>query len=179
MIVLEGPDGGGKSTLLTHLQKTFPHIATHARFSSSVGGPIDALDTAVASDMQRWANRQMAPQFYDRHPFISEFIYGPIIRGEIKDGLGRIELMTHRARFYRDALVILCLPDAFTIETNLNNDMDNQMDGVLSHIGEIYNAYHKLHRDYNGNLVWYDYNAHTTEYIDKMVDSYFMDWMKQ
>ena len=135
MIVLEGADGAGKTTLLTHLQRRFPMIDTHERYSSSVGGPGDSLDIRIATDMNALWSR--APQFYDRHPFISEFIYGPIIRGKIKDGLDRIEMLPFRKRFYEEALIILCLPPFHEVHKNVNRDPDNQMAGVLPHIGTI------------------------------------------
>lgn len=173
MIVLEGPDGAGKTTLLTHLQKTFPYIDTHERFSTSDGGPVDSLDVRVATDMYGISMRK--PQFYDRHPFISEFIYGPILRGEIKDGLNQIEMKTFRDTFFSDALIILCLPPAYIVDNNVRSDTV-QMDGVLSHIGDIYNAYHSFHKHSrfpHDNLVWYDYTQHSTEYVESCVSNYF------
>lgn len=173
MIVLEGPDGAGKTTLLTHLQKLFPYIDTHERFSTSEGGPVDSLDVRIATDMNSMWSRK--PQFYDRHPFISEFIYGPILRSEIKDGLNRLEMKTFRDTFYQDSLIILCLPPAYIVDNNVRSDTV-QMPGVLSHIGDIYNAYHNFHKHSNfpnDNLVWYDYTQHTTGYLEQQILSYY------
>lgn len=173
MIVLEGPDGAGKTTLLTHLQTRFPHIDTHERFSSSVEGPVSSLDVRIATDMNsRWSR---APQFYDRHPFISEFIYGPIIRKEIKDGLDRIEMRPLRKEFFQDSLIILCLPQAYIVDNNVRSDTV-QMPGVLEHIGSIYNAYHSFLKHQpivNDNLVWHDYTAHTPDFVEDKVYEYY------
>lgn len=172
MIVLEGPDGSGKTTLLTHLQKRFPHIDTHERFSTSEGGPVDRLDIKVATDMTGMYMRP--PMFYDRHPFISEFIYGPILRGEIKDNLADIELRPYRNTFFLDSLIILCLPPAFVIETNMY--AEDQMDGVRENMGAIYNSYHSFLRHQpivNDNLVWHDYTQHSTEYVEERIENYY------
>lgn len=115
------------------------------------------------------------PMFYDRHPFISEFIYGPILRGEVKDNLADLELRPYRNTFFSDALIILCLPPAYIVDNNVRGDTV-QMEGVLSSIGEIYNSYHAFHKHMkfpNDNLVWYDYTTHSTEYVEDCVRNYY------
>lgn len=170
MIVLEGPDGAGKTTLLTHLQNTFPHIHTHERFSSSVDGPKDALDVLVLNDMKSYEQR--APQFYDRHPFISEFIYGPILRGSIKDNIHRGEVGRLRKQFADDALIILCLPSYRRVWMNVDSSQDGQMAGVWANLSAIYNGYNDLHRMWP-NVVWYDYTVHGTGYVEAEVYAYY------
>lgn len=172
MIVIEGPDGSGKSTLLSHLQKALPHIDTHERFSTSVGGPVESLDIRVATDMKALESR--APQFYDRHPLISEFIYGPIIRNEIKDGLDQIEMTTFKKKFFREALIIVCLPRIETVMWNVHQDPDNQMAGVLPNIVPIYEAYNNLlrYRAFH-TMIWYDYEQHSTQFVEERVQAYY------
>lgn len=172
MIVLEGCDGAGKTSLLTHLQNTFPHIDTHERFSSSVGGPADDLSARVGADMSTYSHR--APQFYDRHPFISEFIYGPIIRGGVKDHLDAPDMIRLRNKFFGEALIILCLPQTGTVLRNIRRDPDLQMSGVLPNIVPIYEAYNDLHR-YRAfhNVIWYDYELHTPSFVESRIDAYY------
>lgn len=178
MIVLEGCDGAGKSTLLTHLQTTFPHIDTHERFSSSVGGPVDDLSERVRVDMAQY--KQRAPQFYDRHPFVSEFIYGPIIRGGVKDNLDAPDMIKLRNQFFGEALIILCLPKTSTVLHNIRRDPENQMSGVLPNIVPIYEAYNDLHR-YRAfhTVIWYDYELHTPSFVESRVDAYYERKVKQ
>lgn len=179
MIVLEGPDGAGKTTLLTHLQRRFPMIDTHERFSTSVGGPVDDLSARVRDDMHTVSQR--APQFYDRHPFISEFIYGSLVRGKIKDGLDRVEMLPFRKRFYEEALVILCLPSFDEVFKNVHHDLDNQMAGVLPNIGLIYHAYNRLLGDPTiRNLVWYSYDEHPgPDFVEEQVARYYDEKKRQ
>lgn len=178
MIVLEGPDGAGKTTLLTHLQNAFPHIDTHERFSASVGGPVDDLSERVLVDMT--AHRYRAPQFYDRHPFISEFIYGPIVRGGVKDNLDDPHMMNLRDEFFGEALIILCLPQPSTVISNVRMDPTNQMPGVLLNIGPIYEAYNELHR-YRAfhTMIWYDYEVHTLAFMESRIKAYYERKMVQ
>lgn len=168
-IIIEGPDGSGKSTLLSHLQEAFPYIDTHERFSTSVGGPVDDLRTRVRDSVN---NSLLAmPQFFDRHPFISEFIYGPLLRGGIKDGLDELE--SYRHHVLSDALIILCLPEIEQVKENIAGNAEDQMNGVLSHIDAIYDGYNEFHRQHQGdNLVWYDYTFHSTAFVERQIRNY-------
>lgn len=172
MIVVEGPDGAGKTSLLSHLQQAFPHIDTHARFSTSVGGPVSSLDTRVALDMRTRNDR--APMFYDRHPFISEFVYGPIVRDEIKDHLDAPDMLLLRKDFFAQSLIIVCLPAIETVFRNINQDPDNQMPGVLPNIVPIYEAYNSLlrYRAFH-TMIWYDYEQHDTKFVEDRVQAYY------
>lgn len=168
-IIIEGPDGSGKSSLLSHLQTAFPYIDTHERFSTSVGGPVDDLKTRVRDSVND--SLLAMPKFYDRHPFISEFIYGPILRGGIKDGLDELE--SYRAHVLQESLIILCLPSISRVRENILKNADDQMPGVLSHIDAIYDGYNEFFRKHQQkNVVWYDYSFHTTNFVVASVAEY-------
>lgn len=177
MIILEGVDGGGKTTLLNHLSTTH-NLKQAPRFSTSVGGPISKLDVAVVNDLEmNWDPGQRREcMLYDRHPFISEFIYGPIIRGKVKDNLDRRNMLGHRAMFDMKALVIVCLPPFEIAWANVQHDPNNQMPGVMSEFDRIYTAYQRLLRSSPSETIWYDYTVHTTDYLEGKVSEHRYNW---
>lgn len=174
MLVLEGPDGGGKTTLLNKLERKYPYIPQAPRFSTSVDGPVDNLGLRVMQDMLSWDSRDL--HVYDRHPFISELIYGPIVRGEVKGGIDGQEFMGMRSKFMRQSLVILCLPQFDTVVKNIRDNSDDQMSGVVFNIKAIYDKYQTILREWPGELIWYDYELHDISYLFEMVLTHHNSW---
>lgn len=152
-IIIEGPDGGGKTTLLSDLQGHFPSMVQHPRFCTSTGGPIENLAEAVFKDAQPRPTNYI----YDRHPVISEYIYTfgtgrPIRPAFLQDSMGRV-----RNRVAHHSLTIWCLPPLTTVRRNVFNDDQEQMDGVVSNIDTIYHMY-EMHRQlWPGRSVVFDY----------------------
>lgn len=153
-IILEGPDGAGKTTLVQELQHHFPKMEVHPRFCTSKGGPIADLAEEVYKDVKTYPTHYI----YDRHPVISEFIYSTTIPSRslssafLSDTMGRI-----RQRVALHSLVIWCIPPFSVVKRNIEQDQDTQMDGVASNIDRIYEQYlmHKLM--WPGRSVNYDY----------------------
>jgi hypothetical protein len=177
MIVIEGPDGAGKTTLLKHLQHTFPEIETAPRFSSSEGGPVQSLGIKVATDLNSWWAKPL--HFYDRHPFISELIYGPILRSEVKDNLHKVDFAALQDKFYSKSLIIVCLPGEHTCRKNL--DKEPQLAGVGEKYTQIYRAYQAFLRNrtsqtLNPNVIWYDYELHSTQYLEDKIKQHQYIW---
>ena len=153
-IIVEGPDGAGKTTLIQDLQGHFPNMELHPRFCTSKGGPISELAEAVFRDQQRGPTHYI----YDRHPVLSEYIYSTSIPGRsisepfLSDVMGRI-----RARVARHSLVIFCLPPYDEVLKNVYADSTEQMDGVVTHIDRIYEQY-QMHRImWPGQCITFDY----------------------
>jgi len=69
MIVVEGPDGSGKSTLAARLAEIFGY-----RLQSSEGRPKSTAE--LHARLARYA--QMKDVVFDRHPIVSQVIYGQI-----------------------------------------------------------------------------------------------------
>jgi thymidylate kinase len=175
MIILEGPDGSGKTTLLDNLKRRY-NVPVHPRFSTSVGGPLDNLSARVSRDMHIWDNNQC--ELFDRHPFISEFIYGPIIRGHVKDELDSLNMMALRAKFMREALIILCLPPVDVVKANVLYHPGDHMAGVEQNIIEIYEKYQQIQWRWPNsiNLVWYDYTMHDLDYVYQRIEEHRAQW---
>lgn len=157
MIILEGPDGGGKTTLLEDLREQYPSIPVHDRASSSGadGGPVVDLFDWVLIDVPTWSSQELS--FYDRHPLVSEYIYGPIIRGTMDP---RFHTTPHLRRLMRRALTIVCLPPLEVVRASVSAERD--MSGVTTHIDAIWHSYASLRAFWSSTvgIVHYDYTRH-------------------
>lgn len=74
-LIIEGCDGTGKDTLIRQLRLDMPEYMLHDRASHSINGPVAGLDEWVEAD--NMVLHRIGPHIYNRHPLISEPIYGP------------------------------------------------------------------------------------------------------
>lgn len=108
MIILEGPDGSGKSSLLKKLTKRF-ELPIHNRFCTSEKGPIPHLFREVYDDLRVWNEQPCS--IFDRHSLISEYIYSLTTRdAEIDPQFLTSVASTMLTKFAESSLVIMCLP---------------------------------------------------------------------
>ena len=153
-IIIEGPDGAGKTTLIQDLQHQLPGMEIHPRFCTSKGGPIDGLAEAVFRDVRTTPTHYI----YDRHPLVSEYVYRTAIRGQsipdvfLTDAMGRL-----RKRVARHSLVIWCLPPLSSVKNNVERDAEGEMPGVVENIEEIYRQYQMHKQLWPGRHATYDY----------------------
>lgn len=153
-VIIEGPDGAGKTTLLGTVQSH--GFAPHPRASHSVKGPQTNLANWVMDDLCTLA--EQPPQVYDRHPVISEPIYGPICRGTVPDMFGKPDwLGTMRGWLSNHAVLVLCIPPLPHVRRNVGRA--DQMRGVVEHIEEIWWAYNDVVNAWPGKVVFYDYTS--------------------
>ena len=176
MIILEGPDGGGKTTLLETLLMKYPSIAMHERASEGVKGPVAGLYEWTHRDLHTWDMQTLS--FYDRHPLVSEYIYGPIIRGTIDPRFHGTPL---RRRLARRALVIVCLPPLDTVRASVSADRD--MPGVTTHIDAIWTSYASLRATWpvSTGILYYDWTARRVmsdelDYIFASINCHRTEW---
>jgi hypothetical protein len=153
-IIVEGPDGAGKTTLVSDLHGHFPNMELHPRFCTSKDGPIAELSEAVYRDVKTKPTHFI----YDRHPTVSEYVYNTAIPERIirpsflSDSMGRV-----RSRVARHSLLIWCLPPFPEVKRNTERDAEDQMPGVVENIDRIYTQY-LMHRImWPGRSVVYDY----------------------
>lgn len=172
MIILEGPDGGGKSTLLEALTLQYPSIPVHARASSSGadGGPVADLYDWAAKDVSTW--REQGVHFYDRHPLISEYIYGPVVRGTMDP---RFLTTGLRRKVQHRALIVMCLPPLDAVRASVSAERD--MPGVTTHIDTIWHLYASLRAQLPGVAVEpYDYTKDKPEKLFPPINSHRNYW---
>jgi hypothetical protein len=136
VLIVEGPDGAGKTTLIASLQK---------RYDLPLAPRVVSKDAEAMVDLKEWVedNVRGGPQakIYDRHRMISEPIYGPILRHDQQPGFTSTPwMMAMMALFYKvQPIIIYCLPPLETVKENIAEDFDNRV--VWHHIDQIYTAY--------------------------------------
>lgn len=187
-LIIEGPDGAGKSTLVKYLSPMF-QVPIAPRISDSLKGVEGKnLSQYVDADMKRWTNdaspnpflhrsqrplhETMGSRIYDRYPLISEPIYGLHVRK-----IPQPEFLT---KWYKDAyarflalepLVVWCLPPYEEVVRHVHPDRD--MKGVWRNIGPLYQAYRMAALQYPGKSVIYDYTVNRPGWIIEQALTHF------
>lgn len=169
MILLEGPDGGGKTTLLNQLVEQW-QLPVMPRFADT-HGPKHDLYRLVYEDQIGRGNQKCS--IYDRHPLVSEYIYGSVLgRGIRTEFLGSSAKMM-RQQLASDCLVILCLPPFETVHQNVANS--EQMEGVFEDIDRIYEQYELLKITWPGTIITHDYTLPSSP-VWTRVPLHVTDW---
>ena len=136
LIIVEGVDGSGKTTLIQNFRQVASRLCWLLFRSGPPQGTEDLVDTV------RYIERSSlfsVPLIVDRHPLISETIYGPIVRGKslIEDYWTRDRALQ---RVVDTAVrVIHCRPPMEDIEKLARRE--KQMPGVLDNLWILYQAY--------------------------------------
>lgn len=143
MIIVEGPDGGGKTSLISELQKILGFEVMPRPCTSD-----NAVDPETLRD---WVDKDLSLPvhhhgFYDRHPLVSEPIYGPIIRGRMAEGFNEVKWLKSRLRMLRarNPLYIFCLPPLEVVLKNITKGHDHStkhLRGVHTHARALYEMY--------------------------------------
>ncbi len=177
IIILEGPDGAGKTTLARKLYKHLDHYT----WTTTSNGIVSTYTEMV--EVLEWLNN--FPLFtttliMDRHPLISEAVYGPILRGYClhsyrPNEIGRY-LITH-ALDDQEILVIHCNPPLLTLGSNI--DPQSQREGVMDNLRTIHEKYNDLMHGLDGGsdhkleIMNYDYSTDNCQlFLDKV--AYFI-----
>ena len=161
-IIIEGCDGSGKTTLI---EKARHACSTYFWSLRGMGHP--PTDFACINEVAYMILRASAtgiPLVIDRHPYISEPIYGPALRGSSR--LPENYLSSARADLAQDFdRIIWCRPPIEIILENIGKTKDIQLAGVADKAIEIYKRYEAamivLSKRYQINVISYDYtNPH-------------------
>lgn len=128
MIIVEGMDNTGKTTLIKSLVKDLD--LTHIKSP----GPKDSL--ASFSWVIESLKEKRKNIIYDRYFLISERVYGPVLRGEDVFGDYTFDLVSLMLR--KSPLIIYCRPPELTIKDWGDRD---QMAGVKSQYSSLLTRY--------------------------------------
>lgn len=161
IIVIEGSDGAGKTGLLERLHNDLG-IPVHSRaVISSIEGP--------RADIYDWARRDLDAYYqqqchlYDRHPFVSEYVYGPIVRGYVHPDFLHNDARSLLRKFSRNVLMLYCDPGVDEVLRNIHRSADDQMEGVSENARRIYYSYAGYMVNFPGQVITWDY-THPASY---------------
>jgi GTPase SAR1 family protein len=122
MIIVEGMDNAGKTTLIANLCKEFPELKV-----LKSPGPTQGFGDRLA--FIAGAIRNEDPRtIYDRFECISERVYGPVVRNGDVYGTYSWDLLSLTLR--REPLIIYCRPPDSVIARWGDRE---QMEGVKTH----------------------------------------------
>lgn len=143
MIIVEGPDGGGKTYLLKVLVKQLQEWALNL----NVKEPAKIIHSPgpLEQGLFQWAvnalDRAKEPVVFDRFPFFSEPVYGQILRHKML--LSEEEFDELKIRLIEwDPLVIYCRPPLATLKQS--SLVMEQMGGVLENLQAIIKSYDQM-----------------------------------
>lgn len=143
IIVVEGCDNTGKSTLIQSLAERIK-----APLARSYGKPKDSGDIET---WHWWARAcPQSPIILDRHPVISDLVYGPLLRG------GTHSSIEWAREFRGDMFLIYCRPPFHKVAESI--DERDQMEGVRERLANIYQSYEGLMEILDPDAI-YDYTA--------------------
>lgn len=176
MIIVEGPDGAGKTTLINKLVKGT---------GLPVAPRVVSKDAEAMTDLVAWTEENVKKGWqnviFDRHRLISEPIYGPVLRPEFEpkfDDQGWLHSMYHEFYMGVRPLVIYCLPSFDVVWENVKDDPSNRVVGQRQQLRAIYGAYLNramVEQLFNPSTFLYDY----TDSSAPMLDSYFVSTIKR
>lgn len=106
MVVVEGPDKSGKSTLVYEISLQLGLPIHHAFSGYNRLGDVSSKE--IISDLSSWDEKPMG--VYEGHPFFHEYIYGPPNRGKISLEFMDPGIRPIINRLRTMALIIYCRP---------------------------------------------------------------------
>lgn len=163
MIVVEGPDGSGKSTLVKRLSDALDlPVAPRAVNSNAVY--TDQLDYWV----ERHNKLGFQPMLFDRHQLVSHLMYGPTMRRKLFGNFQDMEWLVDQLQQFWSCkpFVIICLPPIATVKANLAVDEYKVAERDIEVFYWNYHAWAAMNRD-SVDRVW-DYTVHGPESFTMM-----------
>lgn len=138
LIAIEGPDGSGKSTLISRLRESLKgnvlYISRSGRFTTE-------LELIIFQGILNATYEQNLFQhiILDRHPWISEYVYGKVLR---EGGLLKDFTDDSIKKSLPNVQLIYCDAGLEAIRKTARREI--QMEGVLQNLGKLHQRYSDL-----------------------------------
>lgn len=173
MIIVEGLDNSGKTTLINKLLEWFPDLRLKPKIVPKTG-EIKSKQQ-LTSYMDKFVDlprRKTSNLLFDRFPAISEAVYGPVMRGSM--AFSQDEWLTYIDMLaWHKPLVIYCrIPLERVLETFGER---SQMTGVINYLAELEAEYQKVMNfiKISGvSVIEYNWTNHTEGSIREAVRQY-------
>ena len=168
MIIVEGPDGSGKSTLVARLEEQL-EIDREPRAVSSDARSLIPIGKYIETELRRGFGLRL----YDRFALISSPRYmslpNPTYRDELLD---RVWLVRMSRLFTEvDPAIILCLPPYDVVQQNVVSDPTSEV--MYNHLYQIYWGYHDWYchqkAAYNTSVLLWDYTNPDEKGLDGLI----------
>ena len=186
VIICEGPDGSGKTSLVTRLS-TDLRIPIHERSANSDASPTLNSEVSRGANLAAWAYKDVITMpdqrfsVYDRHCLISEFVYGPIVRGYLDPNMLTTTIHFLIRQMAEKCLVIFCRPANGNIMQNLNSDLESVK--VVGGKGlNVAYGYDALKMFWPGNNMYYDYGDHRNNSYESVLTAarlHMVNWERK
>jgi len=156
MIIVEGPDGAGKSTLVGSLAAELDlEVGERATKDRDKLYEVTRQDTYTA--LAKGVKGHKSPLIWDRL-FFSEMVYSPAVGRDCEFSLEE-QVFVKQVLSAMGCPIIICRPPLDAVEENVR--AAEQMKGVKENIRRIYNHYGSVAENMPW-LIWYDYTGELT-----------------
>jgi thymidylate kinase len=171
LLILEGPDGAGKSTAGVLLAKMLSGVYIHNNETRAVKDSIDLF--SLFSSQFEYADKLFDlayfPVIIDR-TFISEEIYGPVFRGTSRLSIQHSSTLLTDLKASRH-VVVNFRPPLDTVLENFTQSQDAQMLKDPAHLVQVYHRYSTLRLEaYSNRIIEYDYTNHDLMSLKEAVE---------
>lgn len=170
MIIIEGCDNTGKTTLADTLIRTFPQLHKGQRRQGPQKNKqlfMDDLWEILGSSFD-----DTALTVYDRLYF-SELVYGKVLRGNVIVTPPEKKIIEELIKNRHQPLIIYCYLDAPAIRETFHER--EQLSGVWENVEELVNEYNKVFMDWVDyqNFYIYDYrNPLSVAQVMRIAEAY-------
>lgn len=154
MIIIEGPDGAGKSTLVQYIEDEYG-LTREPRAVSSEAESIVPIGEWIEAQLRMGFGLRL----YDRFALISSPHYAMLPNRTFVDPMFDMVWLRNMHHWFDrlDPVVIYCLPPMEVVKANVER-MDNSGGKILPHIETIYILYHcYAARHYGTSCMVWDY----------------------